>query len=151
MNDVTRRFGPRPTINLMVTNNIGRLCWPPAQLSGHLDFFQSKCGYCKYRSAGLQEISIQMKTRLARFSKSHTAKSLGHGVATWSTFVTYKLMFFTHSFITYLLRDSWVPGCLLGLGCGVNRGGREGQGIMTLATIHLLFSRTVHLQTENLN
>lgn len=77
MNDVTRRFRARPTINLMVTNNIERLCWPPAQLSGHLDFFQNKCRYCKYSSAGLQEISVQMKPHLERFSKSPTAKRLG--------------------------------------------------------------------------
>lgn len=79
MNDVTRRFRARPTINLVVTNNIGRLCWPPAQLSGHLDFFQNTCRYCKYRSAGLQEISIPMKPHLERSSKSPAARSLGGG------------------------------------------------------------------------
>lgn len=67
VNDVTRRFRARPTINLLVTNNIGRLRWPPAQLSGHLDFFQNKCGSCKYRSAGLQEIGVQIKQHLERF------------------------------------------------------------------------------------
>lgn len=79
VNDVTRRFRARPTINLVVTNNIGRLCWPPAQLSGHLDFFQNTCRYCKYRSAGLQETSIPMKPHLERFSKSPPAKSLRGG------------------------------------------------------------------------
>lgn len=77
VNDVTRRFRARPTINFMVTNNIGRLCWPPAQLSGHLDFFQNKCGYCKYRSAGLQEISIQLKQHLERFFQKSYCKEPG--------------------------------------------------------------------------
>lgn len=77
MNDVTTRLRARPAINLVVTNNIGRLCWPSAQLSGHLDFFQNKCGDCKYRSAGLQEASMQSKLRLTRFSQSPALESLG--------------------------------------------------------------------------
>lgn len=83
MNDVTTRLRARPAINLVVTNNIGRLCWPPAQLSGHLDFFQNKCGDCKYRSAGLQEASMQSKLSLTRFFRSPTTESLGRGCI-WS-------------------------------------------------------------------
>lgn len=30
VNDVARRLRAGPTINLVVTNNIGRVCWPPA-------------------------------------------------------------------------------------------------------------------------
>lgn len=96
VNDVTRRFRARPAINLVVTNNIGRLCWPPAQLSGHLDFFQNTCRYCKYRSAGLQEISIPMKPHLERFSKSPTAKSLRGG----SESPACKMLFFNHLRLT---------------------------------------------------
>lgn len=106
VNDVTRRFRARPTINLVVTNNIGRLCWPPAQLSGHLDFFQNTCRYCKYRSAGLQEISIPMKPHLERFSKSPTAKSVRGG----SKSPACKMFSSTEA---YLLRNFWVSSCLL--------------------------------------